>query len=105
MMLKRMSGKYVVNHQDDDDDDIVDHKDDHDGQGVDQQDEHHDDIVDLKDDHDGDYPQNCPPWKCPLGGNSEAGNSEYVVHQNCPPHLFCFFVLICPSNSPMCCIE
>ena len=36
MMLKRMSGKYVVNHQDDD-----------------QQDEHHDDIVDLKDDHDG----------------------------------------------------
>ena len=54
MMLKRMSGKYVVNHQDDDDDDnIVDHKDDHDGQGVDQQDEHHDDIVDLKDDHDG----------------------------------------------------
>lgn len=53
MMLKRMSGKYVVNHQDDDDDDIDDHKDDHDGQGVDQQDEHHDDIVDLKDDHDG----------------------------------------------------
>ena len=52
MMLKRMSGKYVVNHQDDDDDDIVDHKDDHDGQGVDQQYEHHDDIVDLKDDHD-----------------------------------------------------
>ena len=47
-----MSRKYVVNQQDDDDD-IVDHKDDHDGQGVDQQDEHHDDIVDLKDDHDG----------------------------------------------------
>ena len=23
--------------------------------------------------------------------NFEAGNSEYVIHQNCPPYLFCFF--------------
>ena len=26
--------------------------------------------------------QNCPPQKCPLEGNFEAGNSEYVIHQN-----------------------
>ena len=41
MMVKRMSRKYVVNH-DGDDDDIVDQKDDHDGYVVDHQDDHDD---------------------------------------------------------------
>ena len=29
--------------------------------------------------------QNCPPQECPLEGKSETGNSEYLIHQNCPP--------------------
>ena len=35
----------------------------------------------------GEY-QNCPTQKCPLEGNFEAGNSEYAIHQNCPPYFF-----------------
>ena len=37
----------------------------------------------------GEY-QNCPPQKWPLEGYFEAGNSEFVIHQNCPPYSFYF---------------
>ena len=30
--------------------------------------------------------QNCPLLKCPVAGNFETGNSEYVITQNCPPY-------------------
>ena len=33
----------------------------------------------------GEY-QNCPLLKCPVAGNFEAGSSEYVITQNCPPY-------------------
>ena len=39
-----------------------------------------------------DYPQDCPPQNCPLGGNPEVGNSESISHQDCPPQLLCFFM-------------
>ena len=39
-----------------------------------------------------DYPQDCPPQDCPLGGNLEVGNPESISHQDCPPQLLCFFM-------------
>ena len=39
--------------------------------------------------------QNCLPQKCPLGDNSEVGNSELAILQNFPPQLLFVVFFMC----------
>ena len=37
--------------------------------------------------------QDCPPQYCPLGGNPEVGNPEYISYQDCPPQLYIIHII------------